>query len=235
MNVRGTEAKQNITPRQLITRLVVYYGCLLAIITALLLAHSDSLQYLPFGGNDAHDRKDFEVTETSIRMPRELLETGMATRDVTPEMFFLSILFLTGTLITTVLVMIPVTWTYAATRYEAGPSKVFVRALVLLPIAATAVVLLIQDSLALAFGLAALVAAVRYRVSLPEAIDGICIFVAICVGLAAGVGFMGVALIMTLVFTLTNAVLWQLDYGRNPLDDARQDVAAAKLAAKLRD
>jgi uncharacterized membrane protein YhiD involved in acid resistance len=91
---------------------------------------------------------------------------------------------------------------------------------------------LIQDSLALAFGLAALVAAVRFRVALPETIDGIYIFAAICVGLAGGIGYMGVAIVMTLVFTLTSAILWQLDYGRNPIDDARQDAKAAKLAAK---
>ncbi|MFK8041788.1 DUF4956 domain-containing protein [Congregibacter sp.] len=225
----------NITPGQLITRLVVYYAILLSVIAALLLANSETLLYMPFSGNDAHDRKDFEVTETSVRLPRELLDTSTASGSITPEVFFTSILFLTSTLITTILVMIPVTWTYTATRFDAGPSKAFVRALILLPIAATAVVLLIQNSLALAFGLAALVAAVRFRVSLPEAIDGIYIFVAICVGLAAGVGFMGVALVMTLIFTLTNAVLWLIDYGRNPIDDARHDAAAAKLAKRLRE
>ena len=226
---------QNMTPGQLITRLVIYYGIFLTVVILLLIANSELLRYMPFSGNDALDRVDFEVTETSIRMPRELMDTSVQTREVTPELVGASILFLTGTLLTTILVMIPVTWTYTATRFEAGPSKVFVRALILLPIAATAVVLLIQDSLALAFGLAALVAAVRFRVSLPEAIDGIYIFVAICVGLAAGVGYMGVALMMTLIFSLTNAILWQIDYGRNPIDDARQDAAAAKLAKKLRD
>ena len=44
------------------------------------------------------------------------------------------ILFLVTTLLTTILVMLPVTWTYSATRFEAGPSKVFVRTLILLPI-----------------------------------------------------------------------------------------------------
>ena len=53
--------------------------------------------------------------------------------------------------------------------------------------------------------------------------------------LAAGVGYMGVGLMMTLIFSLTNAILWQIDYGRNPIDDARQDAAAAKLSRKLRD
>ena len=226
---------QNITPRQLIGRLVIYYGIFMSVVIVLLVANSELLQYMPFSGNDALDRADFEITETSVRMPRELLDTSRPTREITPEMVAVSILFLTGTLVTAILVMIPVTWTYTATRFEAGPSKVFVRALILLPIAATAVVLLIQNSLALAFGLAALVAAVRFRVSLPEAIDGIYIFVAICVGLAAGVGYMGVALMMTLIFTLTNAILWKIDYGRNPIDDARQDAAAARLAKKLRE
>jgi hypothetical protein len=226
--------QENITPRRLITRLVIYYGIFLTAVILLLMANSELLRFMPFGGNDALDRADFEVTDTSVRMPRELLDVTRPAAEVTPEVLAASILFLTGTLVTTILVMIPVTWTYCATRFEAGPSKAFVRALILLPIVATAVVLLIQNSLALAFGLAALVAAVRFRVSLPEAIDGIYIFVAICVGLAAGVGFMGVALMMTLVFTLTNAVLWWIDYGRNPIDDARQDVVAAKLAKKLR-
>jgi hypothetical protein len=162
---------QNPTPGQLITRLVIYCGIFLTVVILLLIANSELLRYMPFSGNDALDRVDFEVTETSIRMPRELLDTSASSREITPEVVGVSILFLTGTLLTTILVMIPVTWTYTATRFEAGPSKVFVRALILLPIAATAVVLLIQDSLALAFGLAALVAAVRFRVSLPEAIE----------------------------------------------------------------
>jgi hypothetical protein len=128
--------------------------------------------------------------------------------------------------------MLPITWTYSATRFEAGPSKVFVRTLLLMPICATTVVLLIQDSLALAFGLAALVAAVRFRVALPDTIDGVYIFAAICVGLAGGIGYMGVALVMAMVFTVTNAVMWMINYGQNPIDDARQAAKAAKLAAR---
>ena len=98
-----------------------------------------------------------------------------------------------------------------------------------LPICGSTVVLLIQDSLALAFGLAALVAAVRFRVALAEAIDGIYIFAAICIGLAAGIGYLGVAAVMAMFFCLVNAVLWQMDYGRNPVDDARRAAKQAKL------
>ncbi len=224
---------KNLTPPQLIFRLSVYYGLFIAIVVGMLLADAELLRFMPFGGTDALDRADFEVTETSIRMPRELLTTNTPASEITPESIATSILFLAGTLISAILVMIPVAWSYTATRFEAGYSKAFARALILLPIAAATVVLLIQDSLALAFGLAALVAAVRFRVSLPEAIDGIYVFVAVCVGLAGGIGFMGVALIMTMIFTITNAILWQMDYGNNPIDEARQEAAAAKLKKKI--
>jgi len=225
---------RNVSPGRLILRLSVYYGLFLTLIVALLLIKGEWLPYLPFSGVDALQQADIEVTETSVRMPREMLQAPRRVGNVTPNQVFRAIAFLVGTLITTILVMLPVTWTYLATRYDAGPSKVFVRSLILLPICASTVVLLIQDSLALAFGLAALVAAVRFRVALPEPVDGIYIFAAICVGLAGGIGFMGVALVMSMVFTITHAVLWYLDYGRNPIDDARQDVAALKLSKKLR-
>jgi uncharacterized membrane protein YhiD involved in acid resistance len=92
--------------------------------------------------------------------------------------------------------------------------------------------LLIQDSLALAFGLAALVAAVRFRIALAETIDGIYIFAAICVGLAAGIGYIGAAIVLAFFFCFTSAALWAMDYGWNPVDDARQKSKLAKLAAK---
>lgn len=88
---------------------------------------------------------------------------------------------------------------------------------------------MIQDSLALAFGLAALVAAVRFRVALDEAMDGIYIFAAICVGLAAGVGYLGVALMMSLFFCSANTIMWAANYGNNPADEARITRKRSKL------
>jgi uncharacterized membrane protein YhiD involved in acid resistance len=62
---------------------------------------------------------------------------------------------------------------------------------------------------------------VRFRVALDEAMDGIFIFAAICVGLAAGVGYLGVALVMSLFFCFANTVMWAANYGNNPVDEAR--------------
>jgi hypothetical protein len=129
--------------------------------------------------------------------------------------------FLAFSLGGTLLVMLPITWTYAATRRDIGFRKNFVRALMVLPICATTIVMLIQNNLALAFGLAAMVAAVRFRVSLSEAIDGIYIFSSICIGLAAGIGHLGIAAVMALFFCFTNVLLWHFDYGQNPIDNER--------------
>lgn len=125
--------------------------------------------------------------------------------------------------------MIPITWTYMATKLDVGYRKNLVRALIVLPISATTIVLLIQDSLAIAFGLAALVAAVRFRVILDEAIDGIYVFAAICVGLAAGIGFVGIAAVMTVFFCFAQLIMWQLNYGENSVEQTEQDRKRAKL------
>ena len=222
----------NISPNQLIVRLVAYYLTVVVVITVLLSLNADALKFMPFGGYDALEVPGIEVTETSIRLEDQGTSVARDT-ERTPKTIGLIFMFLATTLLTTIVAMIPVTWTFSATRFDSGPSKVFVRALILLPICAATVVLLIQDSLALAFGLAALVAAVRFRVSLPEAIDGIYVFTAICVGLAGGIGYMGVALVMTMIFTITHAVMWKIEYGRNPVDDVRQEAARAKLMAKV--
>ncbi len=66
--------------------------------------------------------------------------------------------------------------------------------------------------------------------SLDEAIDGIYIFAAICVGLAAGIGFLGIAAGMTVFFCFTNVLLWRLDFGENPIEQLKRERKRAKLA-----
>lgn len=217
----------NTTPPRLILKLVIYFVFLVAIIVGTVSVRSPEEGFVPFGGSDVLERPDIEITESRLSMAAR--GGGAVKQEITGDMVKRIILFLSANLAATLLVMVPITWTYSATRFDYGPSKSFVRALLVLPICASTVVLLIQDSLALAFGLAALVAAVRFRVSLSDSIDGIYIFAAICVGLASGIGYLGVATIMALFFCMTNAVLWQIDYGQNPIDDKRQQAKRAKL------
>jgi hypothetical protein len=215
------------TPRGLIVKLAIYFAILLGTIIAMALTQPDILKVLPLGGTDALEIASLEITEDGLRYEERradpISEAEMAEKPLTSGRVALIIMYLSFSLGGTVLIMLPITWTYMATKRETGFRRNFVRALIALPICATTIVLLIQDSLALAFGLAALVAAVRFRVALREAIDGIYIFAAICVGLAAGIGFLGIATVMALFFCMSNAIMWQLHYGKNPIDDAKRE------------
>jgi hypothetical protein len=223
---------QATSPGRLAIQLAIYFAVLLGIMILIVEARPDLLQYLPFGGIDAlngGEITEFEDLTSGSAADRQPSAGGMIPGEAAADKVQFVVLFVVGHLTGTLLIMMPITWTYKAMNFEAGFSKTFVRALIILPICATTIVLLIQDSLALAFGLAALVAAVRFRVTLNEAIDGIFIFAAICVGLAAGIGYLGVALIMSIFFCFTNLVLWMIDYGSNPLDDLKRKKKRDKL------
>jgi hypothetical protein len=215
---------------QLAIRLVFYFVVLFGATLAIVATWPDAAQNLPIGGHDAlelsgqskgslkfgGDDEGFAEITSSVPRPAD----GLAS----------AILFLSFHLVGTILLMIPISWTYMATRRDIGYQKNFARALVILPICATTIVLLIQDSLALAFGLAALVAAVRFRVALSEAIDGVFVFAAVCVGLAAGIGYLGIAAVMTVFFCFSCLILWHIDYGENPVDTAQHEKRRAKLS-----
>jgi hypothetical protein len=134
----------------------------------------------------------------------------------------------------TVLLMVPITWVYMHTHPNSY-GRSLITALIILPICATATVWLIQDSLPLAFGLAALVAAVRFRIRLDSPLDGIYIFSSISVGLASGVGHLGVGYLMAGFFCACAAVIFITRYGKRPqaeqADKAKDKDAAAELPA----
>ena len=213
-----------ISAQRLMIKLAVYFVLLFGGVFTVGLVSPDVLTLMPIGGTDAMEIAGIDFADKSLDgLTGDSTPTQETTgiQDVTARQVGLVTLYLAFSLGGTILVMLPITWTYIATRREIGYRKNFVRALIVLPICAATIVLLIQNNLALAFGLAAMVAAVRFRVALVEAIDGIYIFSSICVGLAAGIGFLGIAVVMAVFFCYANAILWHLDFGQNPLDDAR--------------
>jgi Domain of unknown function (DUF4956) len=220
------------TPPQLMLRLAVYFVILLGSLGLLVVLIPDTLNMLPFGGMDAIEIAESEIEDDALKTSPELDQIQRGVTDsptVSSGQVALTFIFLATSLSGTVLVMLPITWTYMSTKREIGFERNFARTLIVLPICATTIVLLIQGSLALAFGLAAMVAAVRFRVTLREAIDGIYIFAAICVGLAAGIGYLGVGIVMTMFFCFANAIMWQINYGQNPVDDAKRERKSAGL------
>ena len=61
------------------------------------------------------------------------------------------------------LLILPVSWVYLAIRAKSGLDQALVETILILPIVVTAIVMIVQNSLALAFSLAGIVAAVRFR------------------------------------------------------------------------
>jgi hypothetical protein len=79
-------------------------------------------------------------------------------------------------------------------------------------------VLIVRNSLALAFSLTGIVAGVQFRNRLKEARDAVFIFLSILVGLAAGVQAMTIAFIVSIVFNFVVLLIWRYDFGRNVLE-----------------
>jgi hypothetical protein len=120
-------------------------------------------------------------------------------------------------LIGTLLLMMPVTWVYMSARQVPGHNQGVVQTLIILPLVVAGIIIIVQNSLALAFSLAGVVGAVRFRTNLRDTRDLVFIFLSIAVGFGAGVQYLAVAALLTIVFNLVLLLTWRYDYGRNVL------------------
>ena len=113
------------------------------------------------------------------------------------------------------LLAIPVAWVYMFTRQRKGYRPSDVQALVLLPVVVSGVVVLVKNSLPLAFGLAGIVAAVRFRTNLEDSKDATFVFLSTALGLACGVQ-LEVAAVVSVLFNAAVLILWTADFARLP-------------------
>lgn len=111
------------------------------------------------------------------------------------------------------LLMLPASWVYMATRRSKGFDQQVVQTFIILAVAVAGVVIIARNSIALAFSLAGVVGAVRFRNTLPETRDSLYIFLSIGVGLAAGVEALTAAAVLSMVFNFIVLALHRSDYG----------------------
>ena len=172
-----------------IRRLAAYYG-VLAIVGLLVFHFFPVLDGLLTG-----DRLDHLA-----KVPA-LLQDGLSTGQIqAPAAGFLSRaefgLSTAFILLSTLALMLPVTWVYMSARLGQGHNQSVVQVLIVLPMIVAGIVLIVSNSLALAFSLGGVVAAVRFRTNLTDARDFVFIFLAIAVGFAAGVQDITIALML---------------------------------------
>ena len=114
------------------------------------------------------------------------------------------------------LLALPVAWVYLLTRAKRGYQQSVVHTIVILPMVVAGIVVLVRDSLALAFSLAGIVAAVRFRTPLDDSKDAVYVFLATGIGLAAAVN-LPVAAAISICFNVAVLALWHTDFGRMPV------------------
>jgi hypothetical protein len=121
-------------------------------------------------------------------------------------------------LLSTLALMLPVSWVFMSARQTRDFSQSVVQTLLILPLAVAGIVLVVHDSLALAFSLAGIVAGVRFRSTLRDVRDTVYIFLGIGVGLTTGVQSFTVAAVLTVMFNFVVLLVWRYDFGRNVLE-----------------
>ncbi len=190
-----------------LTRIVVYYALLFGAAGTLLWAYPWLTQAIVEAGGDAAFTG--EVTRTFGGVPLEE-DVGV------PGWMGLAVQALS--LLGALAIMIPVAWTYIIIKRRGGYDQSVVHTLIILPVAVTGIVIIVKTSVALAFSLAGIVAAVRFRTTLEDTKDAVYVFLAIGVGLAAGSQRLGTALLASMVFNVVNLILWKMKFGNIYVD-----------------
>ena len=110
------------------------------------------------------------------------------------------------------LLVLPLAFVYVRTRTRVKFDHSLVQTVIVLPIVVSAILIVVRDSLALAFSLAGIVAAVRFRNTLKEAGDAVYIFGSIGIGFATGIHAISVAAVLSIVFVVVELGLWKFDF-----------------------
>lgn len=185
-----------------LTLILIYYGAWVALTYLLLTRYPGLAEYLPVGGIDdlpGANIDSFEPVYTSVE--RNLL-TGAA-----PIRLFVAS-------VGAGILSVPVSWAYFITSRATRIDQSFLQTILVLPLLVTGIAMIVLNSIALAFSLAGIVAAVRFRFSLNQPSDAMYIFVAIAIGLGAGIGALGIAYVISLLFVVATLVIWKLEYGK---------------------
>ncbi|MBQ9198662.1 MAG: DUF4956 domain-containing protein [Lachnospiraceae bacterium] len=100
-------------------------------------------------------------------------------------------------------------------KYKSNPTKTFVGTLAILPAIVSVVILMVSGSLGAGVAVAGTFSLVRFRSAPGTAKEIGAIFMAMAVGLACGMGFMGVAVIFTAIMCLVVLIYESIGFGKS--------------------
>jgi len=200
---RGDEAMRRAANFLIpITMITFYYALCVGVMWLLLIKIPAIQDFFPIGGLGdlaARDVEAFEpiysTVEETVFAPSSPLRLAFAS-------------------IGAAILIIPVSWIYFITSRTKEVDQSFVQTIIIMPIVVTGISTIVMNSIPLAFSLAGIVAAVRFRFTLSQPSHAMYIFAAISIGLAAGIGALGVALVISAAFVYATLIIWKLEYGK---------------------
>jgi len=159
--------------------------------------------YLPIGGVEAL------ITQPS----KGPLEASDMIKAAHVQNLGQSLFWLIVAMVGAFLASLPVSWVYMGVRNDEEYDQSLINTIIVLPMVVTGIVIIVQNSLALAFSLAGIAGAVRFRNSLKSSGDALFILLAVAIGLSAGIGAVELAAVVTMAFNYTILGLWITEFG----------------------
>jgi hypothetical protein len=185
-----------------VTLITLYYVFWAGVMTLLLIKVPVVREFFPVGGLGdlaGGTSNDFEIIYSDIELAA-LAPNGPV------RLAFASL----GAAI----LIIPISWAYFITSRNKDVDQSFAQTIIIMPIVVTGIATIVLNSLPLAFALAGVVAAVRFRFTLDQPSHAMYIFVSISIGLGAGIGALGVAMVISMAFVYSTLIIWKLQYGK---------------------
>jgi hypothetical protein len=188
---------------RLLVQITAYYLIIGLAVFLALKVWPDLRGYLPVGG----------VEQLITQPTKNPLHASEAVRAAHVENLGQSIFWLVVAILAAILVSLPVSWVYMTVRGGHEYDQSLVNTIIVLPMVVTGIVIIVQNSLALAFSLAGIAGAVRFRNSLKSSGDALFILLAVGIGLSAGIGAIELAAVISIAFNYCFTVLWITEYG----------------------
>ncbi len=182
--------------------ILVYYAFWIGAVWFLATRFPGLERYLPFGGIDElADSNSLSFEPVYSNFERTVLAPAGPLR-------------LLVSCLGAVILTVPVSWAYFITSRKGRIDQSFLQTIMILPIVVAGISMIVVNSLALAFSLAGVVAAVRFRFSLSQPSDAMYIFCSIGIGLGSGIAAIGVATVISFAFVMATLFIWHLEYGK---------------------
>jgi hypothetical protein len=189
---------------RLLVKLTLYYVIIGLVVVVAIKVWPDLRGYLPIGGAEAlitQPTKHDAIQAMDAIHAEHVANLGQ------------SLFWLVVAIIGAFLCALPVSWVYMAVRSGEEYDQSLVHTILVLPMVVTGIVIIVQNSLALAFSLAGIAGAVRFRNSLKSSGDALFILTAVAMGLSAGIGAVELSAVVSMALSYCFAFLWMTEYG----------------------